>query len=140
MPNYTDHIEIILRAIIVHNSQILLCHSREKPPIYFLPGGHLERGETMEQAMSREIKEEIGTKILAIRFLEVSENFYQDNRGQHHEINLIFEVSLDTDNFKHIESCEEHICITWLGIEKLPTIRFLPRDTHKYLINYFKKR
>lgn len=49
------------KAIIENsNEEILLCHSNNN---YHLPGGHLDEGETLEECLVREIKEETGIVI-----------------------------------------------------------------------------
>lgn len=137
----TDCIEIILRAIIIQDNQILLCHSSENPPnYYYLPGGHLEKGETLESGLKREIKEEINIKIINMKFLVLKENFYKDKQGNHHEINLLYAVDLDWDNSKSLKAQENHVFISWLETSKLPTIRLLPPNIHKYLIEYLNQK
>lgn len=52
----------IADAAIVRDRKILLVQQR-KPSAYglwSLPGGHVEAGETLEQAVAREIEEELG--------------------------------------------------------------------------------
>lgn len=50
-------------------NEILLFRGRKWKNIYTMPGGHVEIGETLEQALKREIKEETGLEIYDIRFL-----------------------------------------------------------------------
>jgi len=140
MTKYIDYIEIIARAIIIYQGKILLCHPSDNPPdFYYLPGGHVEKGETIEQSLQRELKEEIDVKIKTIRFIDLSENFFTDTNGDHQEINICYEVTLDTDNPNSLKSHERHINITWLDISKLSTIKLLPKNIHQFLIRKFNK-
>ena len=56
------HPEIIVRALIKNQNKILLCKSVTGKHAY-LPGGHVEVGETPEEALAREIMEELGVTI-----------------------------------------------------------------------------
>lgn len=139
MTKETDHIEIILRALIVQDGKILLCHSNDEPPIYYLPGGHLEKGETIDQALKREIKEEIDAKIKKMTFLEFFENFFTWRGFRHHEINFLYDVEVEIKNPQAMKSQEDHISIGWLDIAKLPDFKLLPSCIHQYLVKHFKK-
>lgn len=50
-----------IKAVIVNsNNEILLCRTANN---YHLPGGHLEEGETVNECLVREIKEETGIEL-----------------------------------------------------------------------------
>lgn len=78
------------RAIIVTDEGLYTLY-REKVingvrhKYYAIPGGHLEYGETLEEAVIRELKEELGIDIEVVRFLGKmnegsSENYYYECR------------------------------------------------------------
>ena len=52
-------IEVIARGVCVQEGKILLCRAKGGATTY-LPGGHVEFGETGRQALVREVKEEMG--------------------------------------------------------------------------------
>ena len=64
--------EVIARGIICHNDKILLCKPVGKARSY-LPGGHIDPGETGAQAVLRELIEELGVSAEIVRFLGVAE-------------------------------------------------------------------
>ena len=135
--NYQE-IEIIPRAIITVRDKILLCVSNDKPPIYYLPGGHLNPGETLEAGLKREIMEEAGVKVKAFKFLGLFENFFRWRNEDHHEINFLYQVTLNIKNPREIKCNESHISLTWLEIEKLKNFKILPPQIYEYLLGYFK--
>ncbi|HTY44129.1 MAG TPA: NUDIX domain-containing protein, partial [Patescibacteria group bacterium] len=59
--DYNKMISGISRAIILANGKILLIHRFNNGEEYYVPpGGHIEKGESEEEALLREIKEETG--------------------------------------------------------------------------------
>ncbi len=56
--------------------KILLCESHKWPGLYTVPGGHIELGETAEEALVREIKEEVGLDIKVVELLSIQQVIY----------------------------------------------------------------
>lgn len=139
MQQGNGYIEIILRGIIVHKGKILLNYSRKNNPrFYYLPGGHLEIDETLSSSLNREMKEEIDCGVKNMKFLTLMENFFTDKQGHHHELNLIYEVTLDSNEPLSIKSQEKNLMFAWLDIDKLANIKILPENIKQYLLKYFK--
>ncbi len=107
--------EIIVRAVIRRDGQLLLARLRNKS-WSFLPGGHVEPGERLEVALVREIAEELGTEVKVAGFVGVVEHGYVEDKVTHHELNLVFEVAIPD-----IEpvSQEDHQEFHWLPLEAL---------------------
>ena len=59
------------RAIIVHDNKLLAVKHAEQSEFYALPGGHLEWGEDIIEAMKREVMEELGVEPKIGRLLYV---------------------------------------------------------------------
>ena len=88
--------EIIARGLWIHEGKVLLCQN-VKHGHQFLPGGHVEFGEQVAEALARELVEELGVKVTVGRFLGVCEaKFEQGRKGEHstthHELSLVFEI------------------------------------------------
>jgi len=62
-------------AIIVNNDRVLLLNTVHTGT-YSLPGGGIEIGETIEDALKREVREETGIDIEIVRFLRFAEQFF----------------------------------------------------------------
>ena len=86
-------IEVIARGVCVQDGKILLCRAKGGATTY-LPGGHIEFGETGRQALVREVKEELGVDAETGAFLGVVENAFQQHGKPHAEINLVYELKL----------------------------------------------
>jgi 8-oxo-dGTP diphosphatase len=68
----------------VRGREVLLVR-RASDPLrgeWSLPGGMLELGETLRQAVEREVLEETGLRVLADRVLEVFESITPDPQGR----------------------------------------------------------
>ena len=64
-------------ALILNpKGQILLVKSYKWPGKYTIPGGHIEVGETVEEALKREVKEEVGLDVEFDKVLFVQEPIY----------------------------------------------------------------
>lgn len=122
------HIEIIARAIVVRDNKVLVCINKEEGHKFF-PGGHVEFGESVEEALVREFKEETGAEITDIKFIDVVENRYIDKEQKRHEINLVYKAKIAED--KDTVSQELHIGFEWLDIEFFPKVDILPFELKK---------
>ena len=84
------------------------------------PGGKMEPGETQEEALKREIREELSTDISVDEFLCTVEYDYP----KFHLVMHCYMCSLLTDSL-HLN---EHEAAKWLGREELTSVKWLPAD------------
>src|SRR5437899_11251643 len=69
--------ELTIGALIVNNQgKILLAKSHKWFNRYTLPGGHIEVGETMVDAVKREVKEEVGLDVEVVNMLLIQEAIF----------------------------------------------------------------
>lgn len=64
------------RILLIKDNKVLLVKHTYQKELY-LPGGGVKRGETFEQAIRRELMEELGTQLSGINFFGVYNNFYE---------------------------------------------------------------
>lgn len=126
--------EICARAVIINNGEVLVCKKKDNN-YYFFPGGHVEFGEKTEQALVRELNEELNIFIKEFSFVGIVENIYEEDDENHHEINLVFEVSADRVEDK---SREDHIDFFFLDEEKFSKEIILPKALKKAVIQWQK--
>ena len=114
------------RAIIIHDGKLFVVKHPQNTNFAVLPGGHLEWGEDVKEAMSREIAEELGIVPEIGRLLYVN-NFMDGKRKQ--SIEFFFEI-LNSHDFKDVKCNErtpkDEICeMFWL--EPSSSINILPK-------------
>lgn len=84
------------------------------------PGGKMEPGETQEEALKREIHEELSTDISVEEFLCTVEYDYP----KFHLVMHCYICSLMTESLHQ----NEHEAAKWLGREELTSVKWLPAD------------
>lgn len=114
----------VVGAIIENDSSEILCALRSPKMVqgnlWEFPGGKIEKGETISEAIVREIKEELKCDI------EFIEEF---NDNTHEYENVI--VNLITARCKIVSGTPkayEHSKLIWLPIENLETLKWAPAD------------
>lgn len=117
-------VETIARGVCIAGGKLLLCRARGGKSTY-LPGGHIEFGETGRQALVREMKEETGLDATAGRFLGVVENSFLQHGKPHSEINLVYELRLD-DPGADVRAAEDWIEFEWRSLQDLDSANLLP--------------
>ena len=117
-------IETIARGVVVRGGKLLLCRAKGSATSY-LPGGHIEFGETGRAALVREMKEETGLAVTTGEFLGVVENSFQQHGRPHAEINLVYAMTLD-DPDAEVVSVEDWISFEWCPLDSLAGAGLLP--------------
>lgn len=116
-------IETIARGVCIRDGKLLLCRAKGGKTTY-LPGGHIEFGETGREALVREIAEELGIESSTGEFMGVVENSFEQHGRPHAEINLVYELSIPAG--AKIAAREDWIEFEWRDIADLDDL--LPAD------------
>lgn len=129
--SHKNNIHVLSRAVIVDQDHILLCKTRDLPiSFYFLPGGHIEHGESAEEAVLRELLEESGAQCTIKRFLGCLEYSFEPGHSSichNHEYNFFFEAESDVLKLQNpLERLENHIELVWLPLHEIESIDFRP--------------
>lgn len=120
-------------AIIIDDNKILAMHD-ERSPYFYLPGGRVEMGETAEQAIIREMQEELNIKPSIVRPLWLNQAFFTEDVDNlnYHELCIYFLLDVsDTDilsrgtKFSIQEGKHIHM-FEWLSFEMLKDEYFYP--------------
>lgn len=133
-----DKIHALSRAVIIDQHHILLCKTLDLSiNFYFLPGGHIEHGESAHNAVLRELLEECGIECKIKKFLGILEYSFVPGHSSichNHEYNFFFEVESDYLKFgDEIKTLEDHIEILWVPLVKINEIDFRPEPLRKLI-------
>ena len=128
--------EVIARGVWVHEGRVLVCRNLAGGYAY-LPGGHVEPGETAAEALVREFDEETGQRISAGRCVMVAEVIFgQPPRSGGHELNLVFlvEQPLAGGEGPEVQSREPHIAFEWLDLAAVVDTDLRPSAIRAWLV------
>jgi len=128
--------KIVGTAIIVDKNKKILIGQRPEgkalPGLWEFPGGKLEEGETIEQCIIREIKEELNVCVDVGRFLlSVSKEY------EHGDFKLmVYEASIK--DIEHLKA-NVHQDLRWVKPNEMKNYEFPPADVEiiEYLIQNF---
>ena len=115
-------IEVV--AAIIHNDKGRIFATQrgygEWKDWWEFPGGKMEAGETPEEALKREILEELETRIVVERLVETVEWDYP-------QFHLTMHCFLCCVESGHLE-LKEHEAARWLSKGELESVNWLPAD------------
>ncbi len=87
------NIATAVTGLILDEQQRLLVVTRAREPgkgLWDLPGGFADTNETAEEALIREIKEELGLETISLTYLDSAPNTYPYKGFTYHTIDLAF--------------------------------------------------
>ena len=120
-------------AVIINENKILAMHD-ERSPYYYLPGGRVALHETAENAVLREVKEELEINAEIVRPLWFNESFFVEDvdYDKYHEICIYFLVDVSKtdlldkgEKFVMYERKHTHE-FEWLEFDRLKSEYFYP--------------
>jgi len=131
---------ILARAVITQNNRILLARQKGNDNT-FLPGGHLEIGESLLQTLKRELHEETSLDVNIRNYLGVVEAKWVNGDIEHFEINHLFKCHLQNHKGRgRIISSEQHLKFLWVRMDDLDNHNLLPKSLRSMIKNYRKRQ
>jgi 8-oxo-dGTP diphosphatase len=116
----------VVGAVIVNEKDEILCALRSQqmslPGFWEFPGGKIEAGETPEDALKREIEEELGVKI------QVGEQIADVTHEYPNVIVRLITYYATIVEKDAVLRATEHEKLEWLGRDELKTLEWAPAD------------
>ena len=115
----------VVAAVLFWQGKVLCVqraeHEREYVSLKWeFPGGKIEVGESREEALVREIREELSVDIEVSEFLMTVEHTYPDFHLTMH----VFKCVLDQGEI----TLNEHVALKWLSIDELDQLDWAAAD------------
>ena len=109
-------------AVIICNGKILLEKRKNEPGKgkWSVPGGLVELGESVEQTVTREVKEETGLEVEKPEHIDVVDNIIRDESGRvkYHFVIIDYFMRLKGGTLKAASDAEELKWVPLSDVEK----------------------
>jgi len=119
-------------GIIIHDNKILL-HKNINEEHYALIGGRVAIGESSEEALKREVMEEMGKEVDIIEGLTTVENFFEMKDSKYYEILFVHRLEFKDgqdkkilDTIKNVEG-KDYLIYEWIDIDEIDKYPLRPK-------------
>ncbi len=102
------------RVILIRDERVLLVEHTYQPGVWYLPGGGVDKGETLDEAARREALEEAGATVRDLELLGVYSSF-----GEAKSDHLAIFVSRDFEQ-EAPPANDEIARLEWFTLDALP--------------------
>jgi 8-oxo-dGTP diphosphatase len=112
---------VTVDAVLLSDNAVLLVKRKNLPykDMWALPGGFVEYGETTEEAVAREVREETGIEMKITRLVGVYSDPGRDPRG--HTISVVYEGIIATGEPIAGDDAKE---VKFYNTKSLPVLAF----------------
>ena len=123
-------------VILVRGKDILLLRdSRANPPNFFLPGGVVKLGETLETSAKREVKIQTGLDMELQKLLYICDNIKDENK---HRLDIFFLGKIAAE--QQASPGMQNIKLDWINIDLLPSMNLSPKILREQILKDFKDK
>ena len=127
-------------GVIIHENKLLV-HKNANENFCALVGGRIKIGESSEEALKREVFEEMGKKIEITGYVTTIENFFEADDFPYHEIMFVYRAEFEDEEdrkilntIKNVEG-EDELSYEWVYLDDLDKAKLNPRILRDILKN-----
>jgi 8-oxo-dGTP diphosphatase len=119
----TDTVEVAVGAVAVRDGELLLVRRGRGPAAgeWSIPGGRVNVGEELHEAVVREVAEETGVEVVVDRFLGWVERI----GDEYHFVILDFLVTV-LDPQQEAVAADDAAEVAWVALDDLDGLRLVP--------------
>lgn len=126
-------------AVLIQGDQVLLTRDASSPT-YYLPGGRVKINEAAEDALTRELSEELGVTLKPERPLFFCQSFFTEKArgGRYHEVCTYFAADAEKTDLmargEEFSGREKDITFRWVPLSALDTVPLEPKFLKERLL------
>jgi 8-oxo-dGTP diphosphatase len=125
-----------VRALIVSDGHVLLARLQSRP-VAFLPGGRVEPGEPIADALKREVREECGVAAERIEYLGAVENVWSENGRRIHDLSHFFLVESAALRVSFTPQCnDDGVELCWVAAAQVQSEPVKPESVKRLLCGW----
>lgn len=126
-----DKFNFRVSAIIIDKSGTrFLTNTRENIDFCVLPGGRVEMGEETPVSLKREMIEELGVDIDIVGLKAITENFFEFDNKNYHELQYLYIAKLLDDSIENNDGkfigVEKKDIFEWKSIDDIDNVNYTP--------------
>ncbi len=127
-------------AIIFKNNQILLIHRKKDGDEYWtFPGGGVEEGETWENTVIREVKEETSLEVLNCELAFMNKTYEGGNEHPFYLCEVKEGEAVLGGEEKEKNSEDNFYKLEWIDLSNLKSFNLLPENAKEEVIKKYSK-
>ena len=138
MSEYPEKPEVAVGALVLKDQKVLLVKRNQSPAkgLWALPGGKINLGETLQQAVVREILEETGISIIPGQPVFLFDSIHKDDKGdvQYHYVIVDLLSEFKEGELKAGDDASD---VGWFSLEDLERIQ-VNKTTKELVLKYLE--
>lgn len=134
---------VLAAGLVIWNNQnqIMLGERKNDPGKgqYSFPGGFVDVGESVEDAIKREIKEELQINVDQFTYLTSTDNDYLYKKSQYDMLDILFEIKLSDDIIAKIEPNDDVESVQFFDLNEIKD-EILAFKSTKKVVKFLRNR